>query len=188
MATHSPTHPSIAVKTDGDAAGLPSLHPMELDSIEQAVTDTIDVNKEGETEISDTKYKLKAPKESCEVELSKKHPHKVFLTQEPYMPHIEHLSKEWTMPIYVFFHMTPVVLYINEHHVHAFQCIAVHCRAKNGRDIRHYLDTSNRRSTSNLRKHTKVCWGDNQVDAADQTRDAAVAHRAIVSKSINCFI
>ena len=92
--------------------------------------DTIDVNKEGETKISDTEHELQAPKESCEAELSKKCPHRVFLTQEPYMPHIEHLSKEWTAPIHMFFHVTPVVLYINEHHIHAFQCIAKHCKAK----------------------------------------------------------
>ena len=183
VATRPPTRPSIAVETDGDAAGLPSLHPMELDSIEQAVTDTIDVDKEGETEISDTEHELEAPEESCEAELSKKRPRKVYPSQEPYMPHIERLSKEWTAPIYAFFHATPVVLYINEHRLHAFQCIAKHCRAKNGRDVRRYLDTSDRRSTSNLRKHAKVCWGDDQVDAADQTKDVAVARRAIdVSK------
>ena len=100
-----------------------------------------------------------------------------------FIPIIERLSKEWTAPIYAFFHATPVVKYISARRVHGFQCLAKQCMAKNGREVRRYLDTSDRKSTSNLRKHAKVCWGSEEIDAADQTKNADAARRVIdVSK------
>jgi hypothetical protein len=96
---------------------------------------------------------------------------------------IARLSKEWMAPIYAFFHATPVVKYISGRRVHAFQCLAKQCKAKNGREVRRYLDTSDRKSTGNLRKHAKLCWGDEEVEAADQTKDVDAARGAInVSK------
>jgi len=48
--------------------------------------------------------------------------------------------------------------------------------------VRRYLNTSNAKSTSNLRKHAKICWGEETVAAADQTRDIDVA-REVLGKS-----
>src|SRR6266478_7307544 len=92
---------------------------------------------------------------------------------------IERLSKEWTAPIYAFFHATPIVKCISGCRVHGFQCLAKHCRVKNGREVRHYLNTSDRKSTGNLRKHAKLCWGEDEVEAADQTKDVVAARGAI---------
>jgi hypothetical protein len=101
-----------------------------------------------------------------------------------FLPIIDRLSKKWMSLIYAFFHATPIVRYIAGHCVHAFQCLAKQCRAKHGREVQHYLDTSDRKSTSNLHKHTKVCWGSEAVKAADTTKNAKAVRTAIdTSKS-----
>jgi hypothetical protein len=94
--------------------------------------------------------------------------------------YIERLSNDWTSPIYVFFKTTPSIAYINDRHVHVFECAASRCMGKgNGRLVRRYLDTGDAKSTSNLRKHAKICWGDEAVASADMTRNIRAAREAI---------
>jgi len=90
--------------------------------------------------------------------------------------------KEWNSPIYVFFKRTPRIEYISERRTHVFVCAAGRCKGKNGRDVRRFLDKGDRKSTSNLRKHAKICWGSEAVEAADNTRDVDAA-REILSKT-----
>jgi hypothetical protein len=45
-----------------------------------------------------------------------------------------------------------------------------------------FLDTGDAKSTSGLRRHVKMCWGDEAVSAADNTRDLDGA-RAVLAKS-----
>jgi hypothetical protein len=74
--------------------------------------------------------------------------------------------------VYVFFKPTPTIEYIKDHHVHVFECSAAHCIGKvNGQMVHRYLNTGNTKSTSNLHKHAKICWGGEAVAAADSTRD-----------------
>lgn len=47
--------------------------------------------------------------------------------------------------------------------------------------MRRYLDTQDAKSTGNMRKHAKVCWGDEAVSAADATATVTAA-RAALSK------
>ena len=89
---------------------------------------------------------------------------------------------EWVFPIYVFFHATPQIEYFKNGRAHVFECAAGRCKAKNGRDVHCFLDKSDKKLTSNLRKHVKVCWGDSAVEAADRTRDVDAA-REILSKT-----
>jgi len=49
----------------------------------------------------------------------------------------------------------------------------------NGRYVRRYLDTTDARSTSNLRKHAKICWTDEVVAHADATKDVKSAREAL---------
>jgi len=51
---------------------------------------------------------------------------------------------------------------------HEFRCASSNCKAKgsNGRVVRRYLDTADRKSTSNLKRHAIACWGRETVDAA----------------------
>ena len=92
----------------------------------------------------------------------------------------EKLSKDWVSPIYVFFKPTPAIEYINDHRVHVFECTAPNCKGKaNGRKVRRYLDTTDAKSTSNLRKHAKICWGEEPVAAADATKNVHAAREAL---------
>jgi hypothetical protein len=49
----------------------------------------------------------------------------------------------------------------------------------NGRIVRRYLNTGDAKSTSNLRKHAKICWGEDAVAAADGTRNVQAARKAL---------
>jgi hypothetical protein len=49
----------------------------------------------------------------------------------------------------------------------------------NGQMVRRYLDTGDAKSTSNLCKHAKICWGEEAVAAADNTRDVRAAWEAL---------
>jgi hypothetical protein len=97
---------------------------------------------------------------------------------------------EWNSPIYVFFNQTPSIVYIKERRVHEFECAATRCLGKgNGRIVCRYLDTGDAKSTSNLRKHTKICWGEDAVAAADGTKNVQAAREALGKiKSANSSI
>lgn len=90
--------------------------------------------------------------------------------------------QEWTSPVYVFFRSTPQIEYFKSRRAHVFECAAGRCKARNGREVRRYLDKGDRKSTSNLRKHAKICWGNETVEAADSTRDV-IAAREILKKT-----
>jgi hypothetical protein len=90
--------------------------------------------------------------------------------------HTERLLDEWNSPIYVVFKPTPTIEYIKGRRVHVFECAATHCKGKgNGRTVRRYLDTGDAKSTGNLRKHAKLCWGEEAVTAADSMKDIRIA-------------
>ena len=95
---------------------------------------------------------------------------------------LEHLLKEWTSPIYVFFRKEPRVEHVNGRRLHVFECAAGKCRGKNGRDVRRFLDTADAKSTSGLRRHAKKCWGSEAVGAADDSRDLDSA-RLVLAKT-----
>ena len=80
----------------------------------------------------------------------------------------------------MFFKVTPLIEVINGRRVHVFECNAKCCVGKgNGRMVRRYLDTSDAKSTGNLRKHAKGCWGDEVVAAADATKNVQAARDAL---------
>jgi hypothetical protein len=76
-------------------------------------------------------------------------------------------------PVYAFFQRTPTIRTVDGRRVHEFKCAASRCkgRGKNPRIVRRYLDTSDRKSTGNLRKHARLCWGDEILRAADSCGD-----------------
>src|SRR6266481_2733729 len=81
---------------------------------------------------------------------------------------LERLSKEWLSPIYAFFEPMPSIVVVDGRRVHEFRCMAGFCkgRGKNSRIVQRYLDTSDRNSTGNLRKHARICWGDEVLQGA----------------------
>ena len=78
----------------------------------------------------------------------------------------------------------PRIEYIDGHHVHVFVCAASHCKGRNGRDVRCFLETGNAKSTSGLRRHARMCWGDKAVDAADNTKDLEGAREVLAKTGV----
>jgi len=80
----------------------------------------------------------------------------------------------------MFFKQTPSIVSIKGSCVHEFECAATRCMGKgNGHIVRHYLDTGDAKSTSNLRKHAKICWEEDAVAAADDMRNVQAACEAL---------
>jgi hypothetical protein len=86
---------------------------------------------------------------------------------------LERLLKDWVSPIYAFFQPTPSIVTVDGRRVHEFRCTASNCkgRGKNPRIVRRYLDKSDRNSSGNLRKHARLCWGDEIINGADGCGD-----------------
>ncbi|KAG1768437.1 hypothetical protein EV702DRAFT_947804, partial [Suillus placidus] len=74
----------------------------------------------------------------------------------------ERLMKEWASPIYAFFHPTPAIEYHDQRRCHVFKCAAQGCNHK----VRCYLDKKDAKSTSNMCKHVRSCWGEAALQAA----------------------
>ena len=92
----------------------------------------------------------------------------------------ERLSKDWNSSIYAFFKPTPSIEYINTRRVHVFECASKGCKGRgNGCYVRRYLDTTDAKSTSNLRKHAKMCWTNDVVALADKSKDVKAAQVAL---------
>ncbi|KIK77549.1 hypothetical protein PAXRUDRAFT_96815, partial [Paxillus rubicundulus Ve08.2h10] len=89
---------------------------------------------------------------------------------------IERLQKEWISPVYAFFHPTPAIITVDGRRVHEFKCSARGCKVK----VRRYLDKKDARSTGNMRKHVKGCWGDEVLQAADSAVNADEVRSKIV--------
>ncbi|KAG0702816.1 hypothetical protein DFH29DRAFT_982210 [Suillus ampliporus] len=69
--------------------------------------------------------------------------------------------------IYAFFRPVPTVEYVNGCRCHTFQCATKHCKVKS-RGVRRFLDTTDAKLTSNMRKHAKKCWSNEVVASADK--------------------
>src|SRR6266545_6998565 len=91
---------------------------------------------------------------------------------------IARLMKRWDAPIYAFFKPILAITYVDDCKAHVFECGASNCRSKT-KFIRRYLYTGDAGSTSNLRRHAKICWGEEAVAAADSTRDVHTAREAL---------
>jgi hypothetical protein len=63
-----------------------------------------------------------------------------------------------------------------------FECAATNCKGRTGRDVRRFLDTSDAKSTGNMQKHAKICWGAETVAAADATK-SLVGAREVLAKA-----
>ena len=98
--------------------------------------------------------------------------------------YVGQMSQKWTSPVYVFFKPTPRIEYKDGRACHVFECAANRCKAKNGHDVRRFLDKGDANSTGNLRKHAKICWGDEAVETADATKDLDAAKEVLVKSGI----
>lgn len=89
---------------------------------------------------------------------------------------IERLMKEWLSPVYVFFNPMPCIVDVDGRRAHEFKCSTQGCTTT----IRRFLDKKDARSTGNMRKHVKSCWGQDVLNPADDTKDANEVRSKIV--------
>lgn len=93
----------------------------------------------------------------------------------------ERLMKDWTSPIYAFFEPTPGIEYHDDCHCHVFRCTAWGCK----HHVWQYLDKKDAKSTGNMRKHVKLCWGEAALQAAMECRNTAAARGGVVKSLLN---
>jgi hypothetical protein len=92
--------------------------------------------------------------------------------QDNLVTYAERLAQTWNSPIYAFFAPLPKISIVNGRQCHEFICSAPVCKG-NGSDrrvVRRFLDTADKGSTSNLRKHARHCWGDDIIKKADELK------------------
>ena len=94
------------------------------------------------------------------------------------------LTKDWAAPIYAFFRTVPSVEYDEGRRLHIFQCAAQVCKHKT-RGVRRFLDKGDAKSTGNLRKHAKRCWGEEIVAAADKAKNASEVRQTTIKGRLN---
>ena len=68
--------------------------------------------------------------------------------------------KDFTSPVYAFYGQTPNIEYVNGRKCHVFSCKGRSCK----HTIRRYLDTTDAKSTGNMVKHARKCWGEDSVN------------------------
>jgi hypothetical protein len=100
--------------------------------------------------------------------------------QSEYSNILDRLCKDWDARIYIFFRAIPSIEYVDSRKSHVFKCGATQCHYRT-RFVRRYLDKSDAKSTSNLRRHAKACWGIEVVAAADASRDVNAARDALAN-------
>lgn len=104
--------------------------------------------------------------------------HKIFA----YSPlFAEKLRRSWTSPIYGFFTPDPIFHEVDGRRCVEFVCGANTCKCKAGRWVRRFLDTKDKASTSNLRRHAKKCWGDDIVEKSLHS-DAMAVRKGLVAR------
>lgn len=86
------------------------------------------------------------------------------------------MQRDWTSPIYAFFDPDPIIKEVDGRRVHEFKCLARGCK----QTVRCYLDKKDARSTGNMRKHVRSCWGNEVLEAAGQAKDAKEVRDKIV--------
>ena len=70
------------------------------------------------------------------------------------------------------------------HRCHVFMCAAKPCMHKL-RGVRQFLDKGDTKSTSNMRKHTKRCWGPDIIALADKADNTNEVRRTTIKGALN---
>ena len=116
---------------------------------------------------------IESEEESSEAELSES---PRFSSEKRCNKQLDQPRKDWNAPVYAFFEPVPQIGYENGRRYHSFKCTARGCKQR----ICQYLDKNDAKSTGNLRKHAKSCWGTKVVEAAGTVKTAAEARENVV--------
>lgn len=97
---------------------------------------------------------------------------------------LERLQATWDAPVYAFY--SPEVKIGHEkrrgkppRRFHMFTCARKGCKLD--APIKRYLDTGDARSTGNLRKHVRKCWGEEILKVADDACDADEVRTTLIA-------
>ncbi|KIL71505.1 hypothetical protein M378DRAFT_55498, partial [Amanita muscaria Koide BX008] len=93
---------------------------------------------------------------------------------------VARMMKGFNAPVYGFYEPIPAIVKVNGRRCHVFACAAVGC----GQKIKRYLDKNDKCSTSNLRSHSKKCWGEEAFEKAHEVKDLAKI-REVVGRAKN---
>lgn len=76
------------------------------------------------------------------------------------------LQAKWTAVVYAFYKPEVEIVEKNRRRAHKFHCAGMICQST----VTRYLDGKDSTSTSNLRKHARVCrsWGPEALDIAEE--------------------
>lgn len=96
----------------------------------------------------------------------------IVLTTRPFPAR---LSKEWTSPVYAFYKAQVTIDEDKGRRAHVFHCANRGCDVS----IKRWLDKKDRHSTGNLRKHVKVCFGEEAMGCADSAGSASKAREGV---------
>jgi len=134
-----------------------------------------------EREWSPSIEEVEPPEETAKTELSMLFIDRCLLITRTHEPPTDRLQKDWTSLVYAFFDPIPTIQVIDGCRIHKFRCSAHGCKAR----IRRYLDTKDARSTGNMRKHVRSCWGEDVLSAAQDAKDVTEVWMKIIG-SILC--
>ncbi|KAK0458631.1 uncharacterized protein EV420DRAFT_1252545, partial [Desarmillaria tabescens] len=93
----------------------------------------------------------------------------------------ECMMKKWSASAYAFFHPIPAIEYHHGCKCHVFSCAAKECE----QGIACYLDTTDKESMGNMRKHIRSCWGTDVLDMADNIENLESARRLVKAHQNN---
>lgn len=72
------------------------------------------------------------------------------------------MQKQWLSPVYGFFEKEVPIGRLGRRPYVEFKCLSRTCKVLGGL-VRRFLDTTDRSSTSNLKRHAEKCWGEETV-------------------------
>ncbi|KAF9227251.1 hypothetical protein BS17DRAFT_694894, partial [Gyrodon lividus] len=93
----------------------------------------------------------------------------------------EKMMKDWNSPVYAFFQPIPAIEEADRRRSHIFKCCTRGCKVT----ICRYLDTTDARSTGNMWKHARKCWGEDSLKATDAAKNATEVHEKIVGSILH---
>ena len=88
---------------------------------------------------------------------------------------------EWKSAIYAFYSPVPTIGYVAGRCCHIFKCLGKSCKHQ----VRRFLDTGDKASMGNMRKHVKSCWGEDMLSTAQEAANLDVAHKVIKGYAVN---
>ncbi|KIM56044.1 hypothetical protein SCLCIDRAFT_133491, partial [Scleroderma citrinum Foug A] len=94
------------------------------------------------------------------------------------------LKTQWNSPIYAFFKPNPTIEYVGGRRSHVFQCNAKCCT----HGMHWFLDKGDARSTGNMCKHVKRCWGKDVMHQVLEAKSFKVAQDAVKCYQSNGII